>query len=370
MICNAAESDNSAGRARIEEEIQKQKLAITRLEKEMASKREEHTAAQNETAQLKADKAAVQKMLQIPKDLERKLQTERGKLDDLDRLLAEGHGRERERLLKEYMKTWNLSLEQSEKLISANHDYMEIRVEDLLASREKADAAARADAATDRVVEAREALKQFEDTVRRCKLERADAEKAKNETKDKMNEILKITDDDDEAQVRRKEAAFEKYYIEKVVKTCGGDTPMRELLQKHDELEEQLGSIVENNHLKTLFEQLQRELAEAVANVTRLQEAYNHSHQDLEKQSAQWLSDVTGLANTINASFKEYMAALQYQGQAALVERGTFADFEMEMKVAFRDSGELVPLSGTRHSGGERAVSTIMYLMSLQSLTT
>lgn len=142
------------------------------------------------------------------------------------------------------------------------------------------------------------------------------------------------------------------------------------LLAQHDQLEADLGAIVENNQLKRVFENLQEELAQATADVARLQEAYDHSHQDLEKQSAQWLTDVNRVAATINASFKEFMAALQYQGQAALVQRGTFADFEMEMKVAFRDSGDLVPLSGHRHSGGERAVSTIMYLMALQTLTT
>lgn len=370
MISNTSDSGNSAGRARIEDEIQKQKDAIGRLEKEMATKRAALEASQNQATQLKANRAEALKLLQVPKDLDRKLQTENGKLNELNRLLADGHEREREKLLKEYSGIWNRALTQSEKFIDVNRDCMEIRVEDLLASRAKADAAARADAASDRVAEAKEALKQFEETVRLRKLERADAEKKRNETKEKVNEIVKVTDDDDEATVRRKEAAFEVYYLEKVMATCGNNTSMRDLLKKHDELEVQLSGIVENDGAKPLFEKYQRELAGAIADVIRLQEAYDHSHQDLEKQSAQWLTDVHGLAATINTSFKEFMGALQYQGEAALVQRGTFADFEMEMKVAFRDSGDLVPLSGTRHSGGERAVSTIMYLMALQSLTT
>jgi chromosome segregation ATPase len=36
--------------------------------------------------------------------------------------------------------------------------------------------------------------------------------------------------------------------------------------------------------------------------------------------------------------------------------------------VSFRDTEGMRQLSGTRHSGGERAVSTVMYLMALQVL--
>jgi chromosome segregation ATPase len=39
------------------------------------------------------------------------------------------------------------------------------------------------------------------------------------------------------------------------------------------------------------------------------------------------------------------------------------------MKVSFRLNEDMVELSGFRHSGGERAVSTIMYLMAMQQLT-
>ena len=44
-------------------------------------------------------------------------------------------------------------------------------------------------------------------------------------------------------------------------------------------------------------------------------------------------------------------------------------EYELRMKVSFRDNAEVAQLSGHRHSGGERAVSTIMFLMALQGLT-
>ena len=42
----------------------------------------------------------------------------------------------------------------------------------------------------------------------------------------------------------------------------------------------------------------------------------------------------------------------------------------MHLRVMFRlQEANLVQLSGQRHSGGERAVSTVMYLMALQEMT-
>ena len=49
-----------------------------------------------------------------------------------------------------------------------------------------------------------------------------------------------------------------------------------------------------------------------------------------------------------------------------LWRQGKVDEYELRMKVSFRDNSEVVQLSGHRHSGGERAVSTIMFLMALQ----
>ena len=56
------------------------------------------------------------------------------------------------------------------------------------------------------------------------------------------------------------------------------------------------------------------------------------------------------------------------------VERGNseqldnFKDWGIQIRVSFRDKSELQTLSAQVHSGGERSVSTIMYLMAMQDL--
>ena len=53
-----------------------------------------------------------------------------------------------------------------------------------------------------------------------------------------------------------------------------------------------------------------------------------------------------------------------------LVEAGEEYDrYSIEIRVKFRDEEELQVLCATRQSGGERSVSTILYLLALTSLT-
>ena len=50
-----------------------------------------------------------------------------------------------------------------------------------------------------------------------------------------------------------------------------------------------------------------------------------------------------------------------------LVEQPTFARWGLAIKVAFRDACDLRQLDARVQSGGERSVSTIMFLMALQA---
>ena len=55
-------------------------------------------------------------------------------------------------------------------------------------------------------------------------------------------------------------------------------------------------------------------------------------------------------------------------GEVQVAKSEDFDNWGIEIRVKFRDNEKLQLLTGQRQSGGERAVSTILYLMSLQSL--
>lgn len=97
---------------------------------------------------------------------------------------------------------------------------------------------------------------------------------------------------------------------------------------------------------------------------------YETTEATLKNRLEKWESAVGEIARKLHVNFSRYMSELQYRGAVELIRQGTLKDYEMQMHVSFRDNVDIHKLSGQRHSGGERAVSTIMYLMALQELTT
>ena len=77
------------------------------------------------------------------------------------------------------------------------------------------------------------------------------------------------------------------------------------------------------------------------------------------------------LTETINAKFKELMRKMGYAGEVVLVkDDDDFKDYGLHIRIKFDSSGvELQRLSASVHSGGEKSVTTAIYMMALQELT-
>ena len=54
-------------------------------------------------------------------------------------------------------------------------------------------------------------------------------------------------------------------------------------------------------------------------------------------------------------------------GEVSLEENEDFAKYGIVIRVKFRDNEELQALNAQRQSGGERSVSTMLYLLALQA---
>ena len=57
---------------------------------------------------------------------------------------------------------------------------------------------------------------------------------------------------------------------------------------------------------------------------------------------------------------------MEAAGEVCFVESEDFTKCGIEIKVKFRDNEQLQALNAQRQSGGERSVSTMLYLMALQ----
>lgn len=84
----------------------------------------------------------------------------------------------------------------------------------------------------------------------------------------------------------------------------------------------------------------------------------------------QWVPLVEQLIERINESFSAAFKHINCAGSIQLEKAEDFNKWGITIFVQFRNTEKLQPLTCQRHSGGERSVSTIIYLMSLQDLAT
>lgn len=83
-----------------------------------------------------------------------------------------------------------------------------------------------------------------------------------------------------------------------------------------------------------------------------------------------WLPTLRNLVAQINETFSWNFQEMAVAGEVSLDEHEMdFDQFGILIKVKFRQAGQLQVLSAHHQSGGERSVSTILYLVSLQDLT-
>ncbi|CAO3684313.1 unnamed protein product [Umbelopsis vinacea] len=81
-----------------------------------------------------------------------------------------------------------------------------------------------------------------------------------------------------------------------------------------------------------------------------------------------WEPRLRSLVGTISAKFSTAFQEIDCTGEVTISEHENFEQWGIDILVKFRDTEQLQLLTGQRQSGGERAVSTILYLMSLQEL--
>ncbi|XP_059044838.1 structural maintenance of chromosomes protein 5 [Achroia grisella] len=127
-------------------------------------------------------------------------------------------------------------------------------------------------------------------------------------------------------------------------------------------------------------EQIIKEYEEREKMIAKLKTEVNNSS-DMNKQlvgkmkkiSSQWLPPLLVLLGDINRSFGNMFAKMGCAGEIKLDKGGGDEDYDkygISVLVSFRQSEQLQQLTRHAQSGGERALSTALYLLALQQLTT
>ncbi|WFC94953.1 Structural maintenance of chromosomes protein 5 [Malassezia brasiliensis] len=112
------------------------------------------------------------------------------------------------------------------------------------------------------------------------------------------------------------------------------------------------------------------------AQVAALQEAIRAARLEqaqvetaIQRVENRWLPALEALVSNINERFSAAFQRLGCAGEVRLTRDDDYEKWGIDILVKFRDTEQLKPLTGQRQSGGERSLSTILYLLSLTELS-
>ncbi|KAG8528661.1 uncharacterized protein KY384_006348 [Bacidia gigantensis] len=117
------------------------------------------------------------------------------------------------------------------------------------------------------------------------------------------------------------------------------------------------------------FETRQKKIEALTAQLTEENHAFAELSMHIDQLRSQWEPELDRLVKRISDSFSYNMEQISCVGEVAVGKEEDFDEWSILIRVKFRENEPLSTLNSHRQSGGERAVSTIFYLMSLQSLT-
>ncbi|KAG8875354.1 Structural maintenance of chromosomes protein 5 [Tulasnella sp. 331] len=107
------------------------------------------------------------------------------------------------------------------------------------------------------------------------------------------------------------------------------------------------------------------DLRDVVNNKKRREEQLQRT---IKKIRDKWYPALRALIDNVGAKFSKAFDDIGCAGEIRLAEHEQYANWAIEIYVKFRENEQLQLLTGFRQSGGERSLTTIMYLMSLTEL--
>ncbi|KAM3064869.1 Structural maintenance of chromosomes protein 5 [Clarireedia jacksonii] len=116
------------------------------------------------------------------------------------------------------------------------------------------------------------------------------------------------------------------------------------------------------------FKKRQAEIEKLESRLGNTEEDLNSIEQQTNHIMQQWEPRLDALVAEIGQAFSDNFEQIGCAGEVGVYKEDDFENWAIEIKVKFRESETLQLLDKHRQSGGERSVSTIFYLMSLQSL--
>ncbi|TFK29037.1 chromosome structural maintenance protein smc5 [Coprinopsis marcescibilis] len=203
--------------------------------------------------------------------------------------------------------------------------------------------------------------------------------KLKKETKEELTAIQALvagTDEETRERVTENENGI-KVYQAKVDEAQKNGTPMPSSegidLRSADELEADLKTqqarleLTQGTSLGILQEYEKRELdiAQLRRTIDQAQTLITSTEKKIKYTRDKWQPALSKLVSSIGTRFSAAFDRIGCAGEVRIREDEDYEKWAIEIYVKFRDTEKLQLLTGQRQSGGERSLTTILYLMSL-----
>jgi len=150
-----------------------------------------------------------------------------------------------------------------------------------------------------------------------------------------------------------------------------------------EEAENKVNNITDNPHVMRQYEERKKDIARLQEQLDEADGEKDMKRKQLEQKLERWEASLINIVQKVSEKFSAYMQEVGCAGEVRLYTAGAgearesdegenvpynFKDWGVEILVKFREASTPQVLSAQTHSGGERSVSTIMYLMGLQNL--
>lgn len=130
---------------------------------------------------------------------------------------------------------------------------------------------------------------------------------------------------------------------------------------------------VVGNQLLNEFHRQTQNLKEKRKQMAELEASITAMTGEQSEIKTRFLAQLDGVITVIDVHYREFMNKLHYGGKVELAfdpaNADDFSKYGINIMVKYRDDEQLIPLSSTRQSGGERSVATMIYMLALQTKT-
>ncbi|KAM0792881.1 hypothetical protein ACM66B_002643 [Microbotryomycetes sp. NB124-2] len=233
------------------------------------------------------------------------------------------------------------------KLVIAQTEFTEVMMRGMQADTDLAAMKNSSSELDRRMRETREQLHEFTEDMKKIKTEAQDAIKLIQEGEEMASAECKAASDE-----RRQE-----------------ELDLDRLIEEEGTIQAQINmtSNISEQVLRK-YEELLREIAELKEKVTIAENKLEESNAQITSTRDRWLPRLRSLVNKIGEKFKGAFDRLGVLSDIQLDEVPEYSKWGIKILVSFRDNEPLQVLTAQRQSGGERALTTVMYLMSLAEL--